>query len=654
MPLNEGTRQSLAQRLGDVDPLISDNGRRAPDRRRVSVRWLSGSILTGFASVLLMGGALYAALDGRHQLAEPPSTIDRLTQRNGNREVVKGDRPLSIVALEPSREKVLQVPTMTRVGESNVIRKKPFAYAEAPLAIVPLRKVKYAAFNPLSVFSSSRSDNRKVASSDFIYSANIENEVTIKTVDFPLDSAQYEEAQRISDMQAETAVSNARASLEDGQVQTMALAYLDTTRFALKEEEVAPISTLGITMVAENVTRIEKDEYDGTTQRPFAEEVLVIARQQTVLAALSAMGAEENSTTSLAEALSKEIGSQELTPGMRLRVAWERTAQESGARLRRVSAYRRGSHLASAVLDDDSRIIIAKAPAPIEATADTGDSPQIATVARSNLPNVYDGIHRAALSQGLTAEHAKRIVRTVAFDVDFRRQIGPKDSLEVFYSLPEGEEQASADSEILYIGLTLQGQKRRYYRFRSGRDGEIDYFDEDGKSAKKFLLRKTVPNGRFRSKFGMRLHPISRRQKMHWGVDFSAPRGTPIIAAGNGVVEKAGWAGGYGRQVILRHANGYKTSYNHMHRFAKGIRPGARVRLGEIIGQVGSTGYSTGPHLHYEVIVNGRKVNPMGIRLPKGKVLKGRELSAFKRERRRIDALLERSRDTDATTLASL
>ena len=131
---------------------------------------------------------------------------------------------------------------------------------------------------------------------------------------------------------------------------------------------------------------------------------------------------------------------------------------------------------------------------------------------------------------------------------------------------------------------------------------------------------------------------------MHNGVDFSAPRGTPIVAAGNGVVEQAKWNSGYGRQTIIRHANGYKTSYSHQHRFSKGIRPGVRVRQGQIIGQVGSTGYSTGPHLHYEVIVNGRKVNPMKIRLPKGRVLSGAELVAFKKERDRIDALVNKGR----------
>ena len=165
-----------------------------------------------------------------------------------------------------------------------------------------------------------------------------------------------------------------------------------------------------------------------------------------------------------------------------------------------------------------------------------------------------------------------------------------EDSLEVFLSMEEGLQQASEKSEILYIGLTLAGKLRRYYRFRSGEDGGVDYYDENGKSAKKFLMRKPVPNGRFRSGFGPRRHPISRVVKMHQGVDFSAPRGTPIIAAGDGVVEQAKWNSGYGRQTIIRHANGYKTSYSHQHRLSKGIRPGTRVRQGQIIGQVGSTG----------------------------------------------------------------
>ncbi len=149
----------------------------------------------------------------------------------------------------------------------------------------------------------------------------------------------------------------------------------------------------------------------------------------------------------------------------------------------------------------------------------------------------------------------------------------------------------------------------------------------------------------------MRRHPITKFLKMHTGVDWAAPRGTPILAAGNGVVEKAGWAGGYGKQIIIRHANGYKTTYNHQSRIVKGVVAGARVRQGQVIGAVGTTGNSTGNHLHYEVIVNGNKVNPMGIRLPKGRILKGETLVAFEYERDRIDALLNKKPES-STKLA--
>ena len=141
---------------------------------------------------------------------------------------------------------------------------------------------------------------------------------------------------------------------------------------------------------------------------------------------------------------------------------------------------------------------------------------------------------------------------------------------------------------------------------------------------------------------------------MHTGVDWSAPSGTPIIAAGNGVVEKSGWAGGYGKQTILRHANGYETSYNHQSRLASGIKPGVRVRQGQVIGYVGTTGLSTGPHLHYELIVNNRKVDPMRVRLPVGRVLKGEDLQAFERERDRIDALLNEDNPSAALKVASV
>jgi murein DD-endopeptidase MepM/ murein hydrolase activator NlpD len=230
-------------------------------------------------------------------------------------------------------------------------------------------------------------------------------------------------------------------------------------------------------------------------------------------------------------------------------------------------------------------------------------------------------------------------VRLLASDVDFQSRLSPADQLEVLFSQPDDNDTVTEDSELLYVSATFGGNARSLYRFQM-QDGSVDYFDKDGRSAKQFLLRNPVPNGKFTSGFGSRRHPILGYVRMHTGTDWSAPSGTPIIATGNGVVEKAGWASGYGKQTIIRHANGYETSYNHQSAFAKGIQPGARVRQGQVIGYVGSTGLSTGAHLHYEMIVNGNKVDAMRVRLPTGRVLKDAELEAFMLERDRIDALL--------------
>lgn len=655
------TQASIQSDLGDEQPLISGNGRRAPDKRRVSMRWMSGSILTGVSSLLLMGGALYAALDGRQQLATPANFLDKLTAQGGNEnngDVVKGDRPITVLALKPAKERIFQVPTVTREGDNDVIRKRPFAFVSAPLAVAPQRKVNYPRFNPLTVFRASGSD-ATVASSNVIYGADIESEVRIQQLPFPLETANLDESTQISSLEAEAIVRQVRASLVDGELQVGALPYLDTSRFALKEEEIVPTTGLDIRIIAENVSTIPQHDQEFSPGRSFVEDVIDVPVEQTLDDALAGLQMEPAPLNDMVAALKGELGQGALPDGTKLRVAFEQLDSRDGTDThryaRRISVYRSGNHIKSIATNDNGRVVWATTPAPIPAVVpETGDNdePAIAKVASANLPNTYDGLYRAALSQGLDVTQARRIVRTVAFDVDFRKVIKPDDGLEVFFSMEEGKEEATDKSEILYIGLTLSGAKRTYYRFRSGKKGRVDYYDENGKSAKKFLLRKPVPNGRFRSAFGPRRHPISRIVKMHQGVDFSAPRGTAIVAAGDGVVERAKWSAGYGRQTIIRHANGYKTSYNHQHRFAKGIRAGARVRQGQIIGQVGSTGYSTGPHLHYEVIVNGRKVNPMKIRLPKGRVLTGSTLVAFKKERDRINALVAKGRGDEQTVAA--
>ena len=231
------------------------------------------------------------------------------------------------------------------------------------------------------------------------------------------------------------------------------------------------------------------------------------------------------------------------------------------------------------------------------------------------------------------------MVRIYSYDVDFQRKVQPGDSFDVFFAGEDEGATITEKTEVLFASLTVGGETKKYYRFQTPDDAVVDYYDETGKSAKKFLVRKPVNNAIMRSGFGGRRHPILGYVKMHTGVDWATPYGTPIFASGNGVVEKVGWEGGYGKYVRLKHNNGYETAYGHMSAFAKGLEPGKRVRQGQVIGFVGSTGLSTGAHVHYEILVNGRFVDPMRIKLPRGRSLDGPLMAGFEKERDRLDAM---------------
>ena len=190
---------------------------------------------------------------------------------------------------------------------------------------------------------------------------------------------------------------------------------------------------------------------------------------------------------------------------------------------------------------------------------------------------------------------------------------------------------------ILFANLILTGEENSLYYFdKEGSDG---HYDKNGKSVQKALMKTPINGARLSSPFGMRKHPIDGFNKMHKGTDFAAPMGTPIMASGSGVIKKAGWCGGGGNCVLIKHNSTYQTIYAHMSKFAKGVRSGIRVKQGQIIGYVGSTGKSTGPHLHYEVIVNGEKVNSQTLKLPSGKILKGNERKLFETKRIKLDVL---------------
>ncbi len=251
---------------------------------------------------------------------------------------------------------------------------------------------------------------------------------------------------------------------------------------------------------------------------------------------------------------------------------------------------------------------------------------------------ILQSLYRSALNQNVPTGIIIDFAGIYGFQVDFQRDIRKKDSFQVMYEVFKDENgKIIENGSILFANLKLSGENNRLYYF--DKKGSEGHYDRNGKSVKKALMKTPINGARLSSPFGMRKHPIDGFNKMHRGTDFAAPMGTPIMASGDGVVKKAGWCGGGGNCVVIKHNSTYQTVYAHMSKFAKGIRSGVRVRQGQTIGFVGSTGKSTGPHLHYEVIVNGKKINSQTLKLPSGKVLKGDERKLFETKKIKLDVL---------------
>lgn len=264
---------------------------------------------------------------------------------------------------------------------------------------------------------------------------------------------------------------------------------------------------------------------------------------------------------------------------------------------------------------------------------------------------ISSSLYKAAIRAGVPRKVLGDLVHIYSWDVDFQREIQPGDSFEVAYQKLLDEDGALVRyGDVVYARLTLSGDVKPLYRFKNG-TGVAGYFDDKGRSAVRALMRTPIDGARLSSRFGKRRHPILGYTKMHRGVDFAAPTGTPIYAAGDGVIDRRGRNGAYGHYVRIRHNKRYSTAYAHLSRYKKGVTRGTRVRQGQVIGYVGSTGRSTGPHLHYEILVNGRRVNPLSVKMPSGKKLANKALVKFQRKRSEVDEKTAKLRKTKTAAL---
>lgn len=628
--------------LGDAPPLLTADSRDLPDRRAVSLRWLTGTVLVSIASTFLMGGALYAAFDGRETIAQPSGEIARVTTSPATTApgdvVVKGDLPDPVSQAAPSRQ-VIKVSTIAKDGERDVIRLKPFVKVSTSL-INDIAEITdpIPSYNPLRIFADANSATSPDAEAK-LYGAAVDSEMTLKVSDFPVDDPSLVAEIPLDSNQTERVVREAAQFLNGTNAKLAALPPTDLSRFDFGFNSQSGFDQYGVRIIPENVSFIAPTTGEvGASERNSAYEDRKVAvdADEPLDQLLTDNEATDDEAGDIVLAFHKAERLRVLKAGdeVRLRLAPDPDDETSRYRPILISIYRTGQHLGSVGLSDDGRYIAVDEPPPSEEIAEGGADEN------SPRPRLYESLYETSLRNDIPPSLIDELVRIFSFDLDFNTRIQPGDRFQVVYSQDGDGAEASSDQEIVYTSITLAGKERRFYRYRAPDDGSVDYYDADGKSAKKFLLRKPMSGGTFRSGFGARNHPLLGVVKVHTGVDWAAPRGTPIMAAGDGIVTYAKWKNGYGNYIEVQHTNGYATAYAHQTAFAKGIAEGSHVRQGQIIGYVGTTGLSTGPHLHYEVHVNGTPVDPLRIKLPQGRTLDGNILTAFESERHRVDTLL--------------
>jgi murein DD-endopeptidase MepM/ murein hydrolase activator NlpD len=603
------------------------------DRRRVSVRWLSGTILTGLCGAALMGGAVFAALDGEAHFAANPERVEPLRGAPGGRATARKSDRLPPIAETNSARHVIRVTTMTKVGEREVPRVRPFVKISSNLAMSATElSAKIPPFNPQRLLANMGEDETPAAEEG---AGASDAEVSFVTRDLLSSMPRLRLAALV---QLDDVLSRVRdaANYTGAVPPKFALASINPGKLAYASPEAPadPYAGFEARIVPENITMLAKTAAQVTGGNSWNERSIVMKKGETLSAILRDLGAIPEEIKAIAAVLGPRGRDGNLKEGQKIRVLLSPVRGTQRLQPVRVTLVGETTIEAIVALSDLGKYVGVDVQSAETQVADADDDDED----DGNGMRLYQSIYETALRNQVPNSVIEELIRVYSYDVDFQRKAKPGDSFEVLYTGDEENNDGKAD--VMFASLTVGGEARKFYRFVTTDDGIADYYDETGKSAKKFLVRKPVPTAIMRSGFGSRRHPILGYTKMHTGIDWAAPMGTPIYASGNGAIEKAGWESGYGKYIRIKHTNGYETAYGHMTAFARGMEPGARVRQGQVIGYVGSTGQSTGAHVHYEILVNGRFVDPMRIKLPRGRVLEGPVLSGFEKERDRLDGMM--------------
>ena len=628
--------------LGNEPPLSVDGSEAAViDRRRVSVQWFSGTILTGLCGAALIGGAVFASLDGEMTFAKVPERVEsalRGALSSADKLVARKSDRLPPASETAAARQVIRVSQVTRAGNRDIMRVRPFVRISGNLSLTTSDlSAKIPPFDAQKVLTDV--GGASPMDGDDQNAAEPDAEVSFVMRDLAAALPRAKVAANIPLDEIVLKVRDASNWKGNGGVRYAANGPADLKMAYASETAPDLYAGFETRIVPENVTLLPKTKDQTTGGNPASEKIHVVKKGDTVQTILRDQGASPGEALAIANSLGAKGRDGGLKEGQKLRIMMAPATLGGRSVPVRVIVANETTIEAVAALSDLGKYVavdvqsfnsVAEAPAADDDDDDDGTGVRL-----------YQSIYETALRNKVPASVIDDMIRVYSYDVDFQRKVQAGDSFEVFFAGEDEAPTASSEKpEVLYAALTVSGETKKYYRFQTPDDAVVDYYDETGKSAKKFLVRKPVSNAMMRSGFGGRRHPILGYTKMHTGVDWATAYGTPIFASGNGVIEKAGWEGGYGKYIRIKHPNGYETAYGHMSAFAKNMDPGKRVRQGQVIGFVGSTGLSTGAHVHYEILVNGRFVDPMRIKLPRGRSLEGPMMAGFETERDRLDGIM--------------
>jgi len=631
------------RQAGDI--YVSDH---ADTRQGGRFRWLVSTCLAAAVGVLAILVVIAGSTDTRETAGGMLSSLQRARNASlgslqlptapidGLRWAIPKTDRLLIPSGAMATKFVILDAMRQRRGNRDYILNKPYARLVARLApITKAEAQRIPPFNPFKLYANTTPIDAAEPAEDG------QQDAVVKIVDLLGGVMPNEDGQELTTEEVVEAVARLQAAVQDPAL--------------LRPGMSADAGTPGDALVASksaaeplppNTSVLPKSvlEAEDPTDDLAGREVRVVKAQRgdTLARLLQRLGTETWQARAMTDAARNALSEGALQPGQEVHV----TLVPSVVRANRmdpvrVSVFGEGhDHKVTVARNAAGEFVASASPIDermINAEVNDDEQPQASSL--------YASLLTTAERQGVPHDLILQILKIHAYETDFRQRVRAGDGFELFFEVKDEDKGIEGSlGELLATAVTSAGETHRFYRFRTS-DGLVEYYDEQGNTSRKFLMRRPVrgEDVRITSGFGVRRHPILQVPKMHTGVDWACAMGTPIMAAGSGVIEEAGRKGEYGNYIRIRHANGYKTAYGHMSRFASGVSEGVKVRQGQIIGYVGSTGLASGPHVHFEVLVNSSYVDPMSIQVPREHQLAAKQLADFQKERLRIDELMRRN-----------